>query len=122
MPWTLILIAWVLFMLAVLTGVVHAAGPPEKWAQIDPVMREWFRGLHNDHGTSCCDSADGVRIEDPDWRQLDDEGNYEVFARDRWNRITPEYVLKATNRVGYAILWWPAYMDHPTCFLPGARG
>ena len=87
----------------------------------DPETSMWFKSLRNSNNEGCCDYADGVRIEDPEWRQLEDE-TYEVFAHNKWNKINPNYVLRGTNRVGYPILWWPPGLDHPTCFLPGARG
>jgi len=94
----------------------HAFDSP-KWGH-DAATSEWFRSLKNSRGESCCDYADGVRLEAPDWRQLEDH-SFEVFARNKWNKIPP--VLKGTNRVGYAILWWPRAWDNPTCFLPGAE-
>jgi len=96
----------------------HAFDSP-KWGH-DAATSEWFRSLKNSRGESCCDYADGVRLEAPDWRQLEDH-SFEVFARNKWNKIPPNRVLKGTNRVGYAILWWPRAWDNPTCFLPGAE-
>jgi hypothetical protein len=96
----------------------HAFDSP-KWGH-DAATSEWFRSLKNSRGESCCDYADGVRLEAPDWRELADH-SFEVFAREKWNKIPPNRVLKGTNRVGYAILWWPRAWDNPTCFLPGAE-
>jgi hypothetical protein len=88
-----------------------------KWGH-DAATSEWFRSLKNSRGESCCDYDDGVRLEDPEWRELEDH-SFEVFSRGKWNKIPPNRVLKGTNRVGYAILWWPKAWDNPTCFLPG---
>jgi hypothetical protein len=90
-----------------------------KWGH-DAATSEWFRSLKNSSGESCCDYADGVRLEAPEWRELEDH-SFEVFAREKWNKIPPWRVLKGTSRVGYAILWWPKAFDNPTCFLPGAE-
>jgi hypothetical protein len=90
-----------------------------KWGH-DAAISEWFLSLKNSRGESCCDYADGVRLEAPEWRELEDN-SFEVFARGKWNKIPPNRVLKGTNRVGYAILWWPRAWDNPTCFLPGAE-
>lgn len=87
----------------------------------DPETSEWFRSLHNDYGMSCCDYADGVRIEDPEWFDAGG-GDYAVFARDKWQTVSKDRVLKGSNRIGYAILWWPLGTEMPTCFLPGGRG
>lgn len=82
----------------------------------------WFRSLRNGNGTSCCDYADGARIEDPDWRALDG-GAYEVTVDGKRVVIPPERVVDSQGRrVGYAILWWPDGWPEPSCFLPGARG
>src|SRR5580700_11178651 len=94
----------------------HAFDSP-KWGH-DAATSEWFRSLKNSRGESCCDYDDGVRLEDPEWRELEDH-SFEVFSRGKWNKIPPNKVLKGTNKVGYAILWWPKAWDNPTCFLPG---
>jgi hypothetical protein len=88
----------------------------------DGATSAWFRSLRNGNGTPCCDYADGTRIEDPDWRELEN-GAYEVFAAGRWVTISPDRVVDPDGRrVGYAILWWPDGWPEPSCFLPGARG
>jgi hypothetical protein len=87
----------------------------------DPATSEWFKSLKSAAGTPCCDYADGVRLEDPEWHENDD-GSFEVFARGQWWTMQPGQLVKATNRVGYAILWWPENWPAPSCFLPGARG
>jgi hypothetical protein len=68
-----------------------------KWGH-DAATSEWFRSLKNSRGESCCDYADGVRLEAPEWRELEDH-SFEVFAREKWNKIPPNRVLKGTNRV-----------------------
>jgi hypothetical protein len=86
----------------------------------DLELRQWFKGLTNPAGNSCCDTADGVRVEAPDWRK-DADGTYAVFARGGWHTIDKTRIVTSTNQVGYAILWWPIYWAHPSCFLPGAE-
>jgi hypothetical protein len=110
--------ALLLAMYSCIIPRVYAFDSP-KWGH-DAATSEWFRSLKNSRGESCCDYADGVRLEAPEWRQLEDH-SFEVFAREKWNKIPPNRVLKGTNRVGYAILWWPRAWDNPTCFLPGAE-
>ena len=90
-----------------------------KWGH-DPATSEWFLSLKDSSGQSCCDYADGVRLEAPEWRRLEDN-SFEVFARGKWTKILPGRVLNGTNKVGYAILWWPKAWDNPSCFLPGAE-
>jgi hypothetical protein len=121
--------AWAAIIAAAVAGVVAtltiATSPApgfdsQKWGD-DAVTREWFRSLRSAVGIPCCDYADGVRIEDPDWRENED-GSYSVFARGGWQRIEKNQLVPGRNRIGYAILWWPEHWDHPSCFLPGARG
>lgn len=106
---------------ATLVATSALAFDGQKWSSVDADTRTWFESLRNGEGTSCCGSTDGVRVEDPEWRQLPD-GTYEVMARGSWHSIRADHVLRGTNRVGYAILWWPPSMAEPTCFLPGTRG
>jgi hypothetical protein len=110
---------WRGLCLALLFVVPAAAFDSTQWGH-DTATGEWFRSLHNKNGTSCCDTADGVRLEDPEWRENQD-GTYEVFVHDKWHMIEPDHVLTGSNRVGYAIVWWPMGMSKPTCFLPGGR-
>jgi hypothetical protein len=114
----LILAAAMLAIAAFMDGAY--AFDSEKWGA-DAATRQWFKSLRNGNGLSCCDFADGARIEDPDWRELDD-GSAEVFAKGAWHVIPPDKVLKGTNRVGYPILWWPNNWPEPSCFLPGSKG
>lgn len=92
----------------------------EKWGH-DAATSQWFKSLRAPTGIPCCDYADGVRLEDPEWRESQD-GTYSVFAKGKWWAIDKDHIVTAPNRVGYAILWWPEHWDHPSCFLPGARG
>ena len=102
-----------------LSSNAWAEGPASKWGH-DPATSEWFRSLRSPRGFSCCDYADGTRIEAPDYHENND-GSYDVQARGQTVHIPPEKIVQGTNRVGYAILWWGAGPE-PYCFLPGARG
>ena len=113
-------LALILLHFLVWSPAAALAFDSEKWGA-DAATRQWFKSLRNGNGLSCCDYVDGVRIDDPDWRELTD-GGAEVFAKGTWHVIPPEKVLKGTNRVGYPILWWPEHWPEPSCFLPGAKG
>lgn len=95
-------------------------GDRGQWGH-DAATSEWFKSLRAPNGIPCCDYADGVRLEDPEWRENPD-GSYSVFAKGEWRMIDKDHVITTSNRVGYAILWWPEHWDHPSCFMPGARG
>jgi hypothetical protein len=92
-----------------------------QWNGVDPKVRDWFKSLRSPIGFPCCDFVDGARIEAPDYKENND-GSYEVFARGRWVHIPLDRVVKATNIIGYAVLWWGNGIDVPYCFMPGARG
>ncbi len=118
----LVIIAVAIAMLLLVLGMrAHAAGDAQKWGH-DSETSDWFRNLHNPGGFPCCDYADGNRIEDPDYSENED-GSYEVNVAGRGSVHVPkEKVVTATNRVGYAIIWWNPSAPDPYCFLPGARG
>lgn len=80
-------------------------------------LKDWFLGLHNKRGVSCCEVSDGHRVEGADWRQEQD-GSYSVFIDKKWQHVDPSDVIDGRNEVGYAIVW--IYQDHITCFLPGS--
>lgn len=103
-----------------LTVLSTSAADRGQWTNQDAATRDWFKGLHNDYGTSCCDFADGSRVDDPDWRQNED-GSYSVIWKGQWTQLDPKRILKGTNRVGYAILWGNPSVDQPYCFIPGTR-
>lgn len=112
----------VLAWLSVLLWPAAAAGPSERWGH-DEETSAWFRGLRSGTGTPCCDYADGNRIDDPDYTENDD-GSYEVNVPSRggWHHVDKMRIVKGTNRVGYAIVWWSPASPEPYCFLPGSRG
>ncbi len=92
-----------------------------KWAQSP--NRDWFRSLTDQRGQSCCDGADGLRLEDPDW---DFSGtSYRVKLNGAWIVVEPGQVVTQNNKVGYAVVW-PIYnIDGKLqirCFMPGASG
>jgi hypothetical protein len=42
-------------------------GPPQMVAALDDETRDWVRGLRNNYGGSCCDTADGFPVEVDGW-------------------------------------------------------
>ena len=94
----------------------------QKWAQVDDGTREWFRGLHNEYGTSCCDVSDGSRVDDVDWRGTNGDGSYDVNYDGMWHNVEHQRILKGRNRLGYAIIWRNPSVEQPYCFLPGTQG
>ena len=87
----------------------------------DGMNDDWFKSLRNGMGGSCCDGADFVRVEDPDWDV--EGGRYRVKLSGVWHVVPPQNVVKATNIVGYAIVWPVMNGDGKQsvrCFMPGA--
>lgn len=81
----------------------------------------WFKSLRDNHGVSCCDYADGTRIEDPGNYRENDDHSFDIDLGSETIHVPPEKVLKGSNRVGYAILWRLS-TGTITCFLPGGKG
>ncbi|MCC6172081.1 MAG: hypothetical protein IT481_08635 [Gammaproteobacteria bacterium] len=91
-----------------------------RWAQADPSIREWIRGLHDKQGVNCCDDADGEEVEG--WA-FGPEG-YRVKVKGEWLDVPPAAVIDGPNRLGYARAWLYHENGHPKvrCFLAGAGG
>jgi len=117
-----------LFLAALLcAGIAGSAPAPARddgpYAQAAPGERDWIRGLTNKHGFNCCDTADGTRLEDPDWELFGERG-YRVRLEGVWVEVPPEAVIREPNRLGYAIVWRFRGEDgalHIRCFLAGAQ-
>jgi hypothetical protein len=87
----------------------------------DGMNDDWFKSLVNQNGGLCCDGYDYLRIEDPDWEMKDK--TYRVKIDGEWVVVKPENLVKAHNKVGYAIAWpYKAFGGKPMlrCFLPGS--
>lgn len=110
--------ALAILLLACLPAVARDQG---QWSGVDPATRQWFRGLTNQQGQVCCDTSDGSRVEDPDWRVEGD--GYAVLIAGKWQPVPPELVVRGTNRIGFAIAWtWPPTSPSLRCFMPGTAG
>jgi hypothetical protein len=121
-----------LFMRAILAALLFAslidiapARDNGQWADQPPEIRRWFQGLSNQQGGQCCSFADGVSIEDPDWR-ITPTGTYQVFYREQWRDVPATALIKGANRIGHAVLW---PIDSVSgggvviirCFMPGSE-
>lgn len=92
-----------------------------QWDGADKATRDWFQAQVNQKGEACCDTADGRRVEDPDWRV---EGSgYAVNLGTGFQPVDPALIVRGTNRMGYAIAWiYPVGTRTLRCFLPGPTG
>lgn len=115
-----VLAIWLILLLAE-SGVY--ARDNGQWAQSAPDIRNWFNGLANKQGGPCCSFADGVSVDDPDWRRATN-GNYQVFYLNQWRDVPPEALIETPNRIGHAVLWpVDEGQGHVRvrCFMPGAE-
>jgi hypothetical protein len=125
------------------TGIQHAPavwrGPPQMVAALDDETRDWVRGLRNNYGGPCCDTADGFPVEVDGWDMAgtDDtsgmtkseafyaRSGYRVRLADgKWHDV-PNFALvdPKTNKLGYAVVWLlPRGSLAIHCFLPGSGG
>lgn len=92
----------------------------ERWANSDPKIREWIKGLKNKLGENCCDTADGEEVEG--WTFGPD--GYRVKVKGEWLDVPPVALLEGPNKLGYARAWLFYRDGKPVvrCFLPGAGG
>jgi glucose dehydrogenase len=97
----------------------HAHWQPQ-YAQVSPVMQQWFQGLKSPRGIPCCDTADGHRLDDADVRN--DGGRWQVRIGGVWRDVVEEQTLSVPNKFGQPIVWYMGTEFDPriTCFLPGA--
>lgn len=84
-------------------------------------LKGWFESLSSPGHGPCCSNADGLAVEEPDWRV--DSGGYSVRLEGEWVRVEPSAVVTTPNLIGKAYVW---PVRGPTgfwirCFLPGAE-
>jgi hypothetical protein len=65
--------------------------------------RVWFRSLTNQYGIICCDEADGMRLDDPDW-EFDGE-TYRVRVDGSWMPVPATAIVRQSNKMSYAVVW-----------------
>lgn len=82
-------------------------------------ISDWFKAQANKRGMPCCDTADGHRLEDTDWRREED-GTYSVFLGGNWIPVPTEAVIepKRGDPVDYSVVW--IYNDRIICFRVGS--
>jgi len=95
---------------------------------IDPEVHAWFERQTNQHGTSCCNVADGHVLESDEWRQSPDSSSgYSVLIGGTWWPIDSYAMRKANlddpNPTGQAVAWYVWEEGGPLiyCFTPGAE-
>jgi hypothetical protein len=100
-----------------------------------PELNNWFKGLKNKAGESCCDSGDGEHAQ-AEWDMA--KGGYRVLLKHphrpnepgRWHDVPNSVVINRPNLSGVAMVWWsPSYDSRDgsmtplwRCFIPGPGG
>jgi hypothetical protein len=111
----------ILFSLGVLYTSSALAFDNGQYDKLDPQIRAWVKGLHDNVGVSCCDTADGYPTE-AEWDN--DTGKYRVKIDGAWIPVPDHTVVGGPNRLGYAVVWYIKYVNTVVirCFLPGPTG
>jgi hypothetical protein len=83
---------------------VFAADKPD-YQNVDPKIRDWFKGVHSPNGVPCCDIADGHYTT---WRKSEVAGyDFDVPIEGQWVPVPKSTVVKnANNPTGDAIVWY----------------
>jgi hypothetical protein len=98
----------------------------DRYANVAKGISGWIESLTDKNGIGCCATADGLRLQSIDWDIA--ANHYRIKVGGRWVGISDSSVIKAPNRLGYAVAWLEYDWDIDTgemsmrvrCFLPGA--
>lgn len=108
-----------LLLLCGLAATAALARDNGQYPQASPDIQNWIRGLTDQQGVGCCDTADGFPAE-VDWDTA--AGRYRVRIDGAWWPVPDHAVVTQPNRLGYAVVWyWRESDGRPRirCFLPG---
>ena len=110
----------ILAVTMVLASAATQARDNGQYSQVSPDIKRWVEGLTDTQGRGCCATADGFRPDEVEWDIA--ENSYRAMIAGKWFTVPDGAVIKETNRIGYALVWY--YMDNGTvhirCFLPGS--
>lgn len=101
-----------------LAGALLPAQARDDGRYANSPLHEWFNHLASGKGL-CCSLADGVSLEDPDWRNAN--GRYQVRIDGDWIDVPDDAVITEPNKAGKAYVWPLRGIDGLTirCFMPG---
>jgi len=112
-------LAGMMFLLLLMILISNArARDNGQWAQVDPKVRDWIKGLRDGKGLSCCDEGDAAEVEMWDIQ----DGKYRVRIQGAWLDVPPVAVLNVPNLLGYAKAWVYSENGQPKirCFIVGS--
>ena len=87
-------------------------------------LKSWFEHLSSKKGL-CCSVADGLSVEDPDWRPISESAKPRVHYRVRingpWIDVPDDAVITGPNPIGKAMVWMVMgdFGMSIQCFMPG---
>lgn len=114
-----------ILLLLAMCSTAHAFDS-EKYMNVDPKIRDWFKAQRSPSGVPCCDSADGHRTS----YDMRPDNHFWVPIDDVWVQVPDNAVIyNAGNPVGEAIVWFVRQGPPPIpggppnvfirCFIPG---
>lgn len=112
------------FLLCLLTAPAIAIDNGQ-YENVDPVIRDWFRGVKSPNGVPCCNIADGHSTI---WRKSETIGHeFDVPIEGEWTPVPNEAIVyNAKNPTGESIVWYVRQYDggpdkwHIRCFVLGS--
>jgi hypothetical protein len=85
---------------------------------IDDPNHAWFEHQRNSAGKSCCEIADGHRVDDADWKS-DGAGHYQVRLDGKWIPV-PDAAVIIRAIVRSTMLWFGFGTAKSSASCPGA--
>ena len=84
-----------------------------------PDLSNWFEGLHNNQGGSCCHDSmkEAVVIDD---YTANGDGSYEINLDGHKVHVEERQIVTVPNKYGMALAWPQSGRHAVWCFLPGA--
>ena len=77
-------------LLLCMASVAYAAPPPG--TDLNSPEHAWWECQYQNGGASCCGAADGVALDDDQWRAVG--SGYQVFLRGAWWDVPDEAIVK----------------------------
>jgi len=85
---------------------------------INDPNHDWFEHQRNLANQSCCEIADGHRVDDADWKS-DGAEHYQVRLDGKWIAVPDASVINPPDRpIDYAVVW--IWHGEILCFMPGS--
>jgi hypothetical protein len=84
----------------------------------DDPNHDRFERQRNSAGKSCCQIADGHRVDDADWKS-DGAGHYQVGLDGKWIPVPDAAIINPHDRpIDYAVVW--IWHGEILCSMPGS--